>query len=50
MSYLPPGLASRGLDQVRLIGNAIETVLYGGVDVETAMAELQTAMEAGAAA
>jgi len=50
MSYLPPGLGSRGLDQVRLIGNTIETILYRGVEVEPAMAELQAAMEAEAAA
>ena len=45
VSYVPPGLGSKGFAQVKTIADQIEAVLYRGTPVQTAMATLQKELE-----
>lgn len=46
VSYVPPGLGSRGFAQIKTIGEQIEAILYRNAPVPTAMANLQRDLEA----
>jgi multiple sugar transport system substrate-binding protein len=46
ISYLPPGLGPKAFDQIKIIGEEIERILYRNKPVEQAMGDLQKALEA----
>lgn len=46
ISYVPPGLGSKGFAQIKTIGEQIEAILYRNTQVASAMATLQGQLEA----
>lgn len=46
VTYLPPGLGPKAFDQIKVIGDEIERILYRGKPVEQAVSDLQKSMEA----
>lgn len=46
VSYIPPGLGSKGFAQIKTISDSVEAILYRGTAIPTAMASLQKDLEA----
>ena len=45
VSYLPPGLGPKAFDQIKVIGDEVDRILYRNKPVEQAMGDLQKALE-----